>query len=383
MSFLSVGQLGRTPVVDNFFTTLTSVSGLSGIVAIATGPQHPIAATAGGIFYVWGGCHGWDGIVPNCTYSDHDRSTIIGAAPTSVDYSSYLEGSTIAQVAFKHGTAFFRRADGVIYGWGDNTFGQLCLGSTSANNYRVPQRVPLDYRTMSVVDIQVGLQSASFLTTSGEIYSCGNNTYGAFGSGTSSNMNRSPVRADLSAVGLSATKTISKWSVGLCHSLLLTSDNELWSWGAGGSNTLGYSDYTGLLSLPTANRFATLSPLRVEQNLLLKDRRITTLHASLATHVSAVPFLLDSNRTVATNSPRLRVTGSALYPSQPVTTLSPIASNQGSLPFVETADTYFDLNLNNNLTAGTELRGDIFFPASQEVLHNVKLASVVSRTDAP
>jgi alpha-tubulin suppressor-like RCC1 family protein len=341
-----------------------------------------------GRVYAWGACFGWAGVGPvGCNYTGYDSTTpnVVGATPVSVDYSSLLDASTgqVAQMSWKYGSAFLRTTNGALFAWGENfysgytsDYGRLCLGVGATQPwYSSPQRVPF---STPILDIQQGSSAVSFLTSTGEIYSCGLNS-GQFASGTLYMSVPFPVRANLSAIGLSATNSIAQWSVGSEHIVLLTSQNELWSWGAASGNGLGYTYYADLVD--DSGIYYSESPRRVNQTLVLKGRKIVSIHASnYVTHVSAIPTLPDSNRTLASNSAKLRASGSALFEGYTLTTTFPsLETSQGRFPFTQLGESFFEVQISTALSPGVFLQANVTFPQTQETISNVQLAFIVPR----
>lgn len=74
-------------------------------------------------------------------------------------------------------------SDGAVYGAGRNDHGQLGNGTTSTTDSHNPVRMnlPASVRAKSV---KTGLGTTVILTTSGEIYTVGNNSHGQLGDGT-------------------------------------------------------------------------------------------------------------------------------------------------------------------------------------------------------
>ena len=75
------------------------------------------------------------------------------------------------------------RADGRFIGWGDNTHGQLGLGASGATSYTKPIEITF-FRDKGKIKQIAAIKDASFaLLNSGELYSCGNGTFGKLGQG--------------------------------------------------------------------------------------------------------------------------------------------------------------------------------------------------------
>ncbi len=112
---------------------------------------------------------------------------------------------------------------GEVYVWGDNSFGQLGIGS--ASNKEIPVKVE---GLEDIVMVSAGAYHTLALTRSGEVYAWGRNTYGQVGNGTTM-VCGSPVKiADIPAM--------TAVSAGAFHSMALAADGTVYAWG---DNTYG------------------------------------------------------------------------------------------------------------------------------------------------
>lgn len=129
-----------------------------------------------------------------------------------------------------------RRADGKLYAWGQNNWGQL--GDNSNTERTSPVLVSNGAVTTAWSKIAVGDQfavgiraSGTTTTTGGTLWTWGLNTSGQLGQGDSTN------RSVPTQLGKDAT-----WvaiSAGKYHVLALKADGTLWAWGRNNSGQLG------------------------------------------------------------------------------------------------------------------------------------------------
>lgn len=122
-------------------------------------------------------------------------------------------------------------SSGNLWGWGNNTTGNLCNGGTSSN-------APVQ-RSKGVKGISAasgGAGHLELLTTSGSVLGCGGDRYGQLGNGSFSGNARTPV----AVIGL--PRKVVAISAGSQDSLALDSAGVVWAWGANQWGQLGNGD---------------------------------------------------------------------------------------------------------------------------------------------
>jgi alpha-tubulin suppressor-like RCC1 family protein len=129
------------------------------------------------------------------------------------------------------------RNDGALYTWGRNTDGQLGLGSTS-NAVLLPVALAAPAgKTWAQV---AGSEKHTLgVTTDGTLYSWGQNASGVLGDGTTQN------RLQPGTVPLAAGAVAQQAAAGRSHSLLLLANGSVLSWGAGNLGQLGTGSTSG------------------------------------------------------------------------------------------------------------------------------------------
>ena len=207
---------------------------------IAAGPRFGLLLTASGKVYAWGdNRHGELGIG---TVTSGSWSPVPVAMPP---------GTTVTSISAGPGHATAVTNDGLLYAWGENSFGELGIGSFTAFE-PLPQRVVLPAGTLALA-AAAGEQYTLALTSNGRVLSWGLNSHGEFGNGTTS------VTA-VTAVPIWVTIAPSDFIIAIGagdHSQALTSDGRVLSWGANGYGQLGIgtvnragSPYPVLVTLP-------------------------------------------------------------------------------------------------------------------------------------
>jgi alpha-tubulin suppressor-like RCC1 family protein len=127
------------------------------------------------------------------------------------------------------------RADGTLWGWGLNQFGQLGDGTFTTRHS--PQ--PIDTNEMWQA-VAAGWDYTVALRADGSLWTWGNNNTGQLGNGTLMNTNRPQ------PIGTNATwRAIATEGTGpASHSLAIRSDGTLWAWGANNDGQLGIGTYS-------------------------------------------------------------------------------------------------------------------------------------------
>ena len=155
--------------------------------------------------------------------------------PISLDNSIHIKKLFSGNV-----NTFFLTQNGLLYATGENSKGQLGIGNL--DNQFSPVSIPF-FKSMQIKKVTAGWYHTIFLTTTGDVYVCGDNTYGQLGNGTNVATNI-PIKLDLKCSDIAA---------GQGHSVFLTTDNKVytagWNWyGQLGNNTKGNSNKPFLIN---------------------------------------------------------------------------------------------------------------------------------------
>lgn len=218
------GQIGDgTAGSGNNRTSPVAVSGLtSGVIAIAGGANHSLAAKSDGTVYGWG---------TNGSGQLGDGTQTQRNAPTQV---TGLTDVTAVAAGGTHSLA--RKSDGSVVGWGANNFGQLGDGTTTG-----PRLSPVSVTSLSSVSaIRAGQNHSYALKSDATVWSWGSGASGQLGDGTTISKS-SPVQVS----GLPDIATI---GAGDNHGLALATEKSVWAWGSNASSQLGDGTTTNRLS---------------------------------------------------------------------------------------------------------------------------------------
>ena len=276
-----VGQLGTANFVNT--ETPVQVSGLVSVTKLGGRGYHSLAVEANGSVWAWGwnndGQLGHDtsgqlcssSLTPTCSnvpvqvveisnpltvtgggffslalMPDHtvmgwgangrgelgDGTEITRAAPVQV--SAVLSHVVNISAGWDHAVAL--TADGRVWTWGDNTFGQIGNGLTSTKGVTIPFEVP---GLTNVVGVSGGDRFTGILKADGTVWTWGWNGFGQLGDASFTDRS-SPVRVS----GLNQVKLFAARDY---HDLAVKDDGTVWDWGSGlngelGNNSIASSD---------------------------------------------------------------------------------------------------------------------------------------------
>ena len=211
-------------------TTGSGTSAVSGAVvfaratSLATGYNHTVAVRADGTLWAWGSdSDGQLGKGANTTVTPDDRPAQIGTATT---WASAAAGEL-------HTVAV--RTDGTLWAWGSNANGRLGKG---ANPTVTPDDRPAQIGTATTwASVAAGGAHTMAVRADGSLYTWGSNFYGQLGQGNSGTANdlSSPTRVGTGNGWASV-------SAGQFHSVAVQANGSLWAWGLNFDGQLGLSD---------------------------------------------------------------------------------------------------------------------------------------------
>jgi hypothetical protein len=153
--------------------------------------------------------------------------------------SGALSGKSVVAVAASFELSVALTSDGLVFTWGDNLNGELGAGTSFTSSYSA---VPVAVDTSGVLSgktvasIAAGTLFVAALTTTGEVFTWGNNGRGQLGDGAMFTNRSSPVAVDTS--GVLSGKTVVQISAS-DHCLAVTSDGGAYGWGKNGEGQLG------------------------------------------------------------------------------------------------------------------------------------------------
>lgn len=177
-----------------------------------------VALTADGELYTWG----------SNTYGQlGNGSTEDSVEPVRVNFP---EGVIITSVATGSMHSIATGSDGNLYAWGDNSAGQLGVGNTETA--RTPQRVRAP-EGITLTSVHATVVNSVALGSDGNVYSWGSNLYGQLGTGDTEGSSL-PIAAQTPGdIRYSAV------TAGRNFTIALGSDRLAYSWGQNQNGQLG------------------------------------------------------------------------------------------------------------------------------------------------
>ena len=226
----SYGQVGDGTTTE--CETPTLVKGLEDaeIREVQLSDYNSAAITIGGALYMWG---------------DNSNGQLgIGSKDNRSTVAKRVEGlknvKTVSINSYRRNNAAITR-DGTLYMWGNNGSGELGDGTTT--NAYTPVRPKLE-EDVKVKQVALGNQHTVALSEDGQVYTWGRNYGGALGNGTTTD-SKTPVKIEIG----DGKKVAEVYADNNC-SAALTVDGDLYMWGENSSGQLGDGSTTNK-NMPT------------------------------------------------------------------------------------------------------------------------------------
>ena len=214
---VAAGSATVTAAVAGFQVSCT-VTVTTSIAMVTGGTDHSLAVKNDGTMWAWG---------RNNYYQVGDGGATGGNRTTPQLIAPDHEWTRVA-ACLTHSAAI--HANGTLWTWGRNNYGQLGQGDTV--DVQVPKLASTDN---DWVDVQAGYAHMVALKSNGTLWICGSENYGVFGNGAGFANNG--VRPTFRQIG-----TDTDWArvaVGYIHILALKTDGSLWVWGTNYYGGLG------------------------------------------------------------------------------------------------------------------------------------------------
>lgn len=252
------GALGNTSIAQAPFQShvpvqvmdSTGAGFLAGISMIAGGTYHSVALRGSdGTVWAWGqNYHGQLGNGTD-TYQVEGQGLTADCTLPVQSGPGVLSGITEIAAGYAY-TLALRGADGAVWAWGNNDYGQLGDGTTTHRNLPVRVRNPAGTGFLTgITAIAAGGEHALALGADGTVFAWGQNYSGQLGQGQLG-QNQIGAHVDntrwllpvpvMSSSGTGVLSGITTLAAGYSHSLAIQgTEGTLWSWGSNYFGQLG------------------------------------------------------------------------------------------------------------------------------------------------
>jgi alpha-tubulin suppressor-like RCC1 family protein len=192
---------------------------------LAAGQAHSLALQANGTLWAWG-----DNFYGQLGTSTNTGTHTANPTPAQVGTTSYT------QLAAGSDFDLALRPDGTLWAWGRNTSGQLGNSTGIGTDDATP--TPTQVGTDLYTQLAAGQQHSLALRPNGSLWAWGNNFYGQLGNPTNMGANAA------NPAPLQVAGTYTRLAAGLGHSLALQADGSLYAWGDNAAGQLGTGSST-------------------------------------------------------------------------------------------------------------------------------------------
>jgi alpha-tubulin suppressor-like RCC1 family protein len=230
----SYGQLG-TPAVFGQTTNAVQVTGAPIVAQVSAGNSHALALARNGSVWAWGRDESGEvGLALNLNGVPYTPATVTNPIPVLTPKVqgglTPLVGASSVAASFYGVDSYAVLTNGTVVAWGNNGYGQLGFGTLGGQS---PVAMPIPNLT-GVVSVAAGSLHALALTTNGTVYGWGDNSYGQLGNGSSG--------AKVAIPTLMTTLTnsfIVAIAAGNGTSFAIDSSGNVWACGLNGVGQLG------------------------------------------------------------------------------------------------------------------------------------------------
>ena len=221
------------------------------IVSVFANVYHNIALAADGSVYTWG-YNGWGNLGDGTTNDGKTPLQVLNGAYSGTSYLGDNSNNPIIGVSVGKYHSMALAADGTVYTWGWNPYGQL--GDNTTTDKSTPEKVLKgdysgtnylgDNTSNPIISVFGGTYHSSAMAVNGTVYTWGYNGYGQLGDNTKTSR-ATPVQVLKGAysgttyMGDSKNNPIIAVSSGETSIAVMADDGTVYAWGDNGYGQLG------------------------------------------------------------------------------------------------------------------------------------------------
>jgi alpha-tubulin suppressor-like RCC1 family protein len=237
----NLGKLGNNSTIDS--PSPVPVQNLTGVVAVAAGEIHSLALKDDGTVWVWGSnSSGQLGDGTN-DFNPHPLPVQVPVLSNIIAISAHLNHS----LALK--------ADGTVWAWGANDFGQIG-NNTVGGTVSPPTQV---MNLSNVIAIAAGFQHNAALKSDGTVWVWGRNAEGEIGNNTTTTTGCQcqplPLQTTISGV--------SQITAGFFNTAAVKPNGDVFVWGSNNFGQIGNGTTGGNLPLPVQSAVSNVIELKM------------------------------------------------------------------------------------------------------------------------
>ncbi|MGA3008604.1 MAG: glycosyl hydrolase family 28-related protein, partial [Opitutaceae bacterium] len=195
------------------------------VAAAVAGPSNSLAVDAQGHAWTWGA--NGSGQLGDGTRTDR-------AAPARLP-----NPNSVLAVAAEANFCTVLKSDGTLWSWGDDSFGNFGNGASTSGNQSTPVRMNALH---DITTVSAGFNSCLAVDGHGQVWGWGDNSYGQLGDGTAA-FHLAPDQI----FGPTGVVAVSTGDAGL-FSVALDNQGNVWAWGYNGGFELGDGSMTNKLA---------------------------------------------------------------------------------------------------------------------------------------
>jgi alpha-tubulin suppressor-like RCC1 family protein len=247
----SAGQCGLGTWTASV-TSFTQIGTDNDWVSVSCGKYHVIALKSNGTIWSWGS-NNFYGELGDGTFSGSVAKASPHQIGTDNDWISISAGRDFSMAI---------KSNGTLYGWGQNGFYQLGLGTTTDMN--VPTQITGAGNNWK--SVTAGSEQTLAIKADGKLYAWGHNATGCLGIGSTTDQ-PTPIQ-------VGTDRTWIKICSGSAYTLGLKANGEIWGWGANTSGQIGDGSTTQRLSPVLVGTGYTHINCKGTSSLALKEGKL-------------------------------------------------------------------------------------------------------------